>query len=47
MGAQAVVGSARIVADTLEDLNDLYCDPRGRADGRECDEGERPRRRDY
>ena len=45
MGAQAVVGSARIVADTLQDLNDLYCDPRGGSDGRGCEEDERPRRR--
>lgn len=29
MGSQIVVGSARILADTLQDLNDLYCDPRG------------------
>jgi hypothetical protein len=28
VGSQAVVGAARIMADTLEDLNDLYCDPR-------------------
>lgn len=47
MGSQAIVGSARIVADTLQDLNDLYCDPRGGDDGRRCDEDERPRRRDY
>ncbi|HEX8147663.1 MAG TPA: hypothetical protein VF591_10825 [Pyrinomonadaceae bacterium] len=47
MGAQAVVGSARIMADTLQDLNDLYCDPRGGPDGRGCDEDERPRRREY
>ena len=47
MGSQAIVGSARIVADTLQDLNDLYCDPRSSADGRRCDEDERPPRRDY
>lgn len=47
MGSQAVVGSARIVADTLQDLNDLYCDPRSSADGRASDEDERPHRREY
>ena len=48
MGSQVVVGSARVVADTLQDLNDLYCDPRGDARGRDCDEDERPgRRREY
>lgn len=29
MGSEIVVGSARVVADTMQDLNDLYCDPRG------------------
>lgn len=36
MGSQIAVGSARIVADTLEDLNELYCDPRGGP----CERGE-------
>jgi len=35
MGSEIVVGSSRVVADTLQDLNDLYCDPRG---GPECRE---------
>lgn len=34
MGSQIAVGSTRIVADTLEDLNDLYCNPRGGPCGR-------------
>jgi len=34
MGSEVVVGSTRIVADTLQDLNDLYCDPRGGPAGR-------------
>lgn len=29
MGSEIVVGSSRVVSDTLEDLNDLYCNPRG------------------
>ena len=29
MGSEMVVGSTRVVADTLQDLNELYCDPRG------------------
>ena len=29
MGSQLVVGSTQAVATTMEDLNDLYCDPRG------------------
>lgn len=29
MGSELVVGSSRVVADTMQDLNDLYCDPRG------------------
>ena len=32
LGSQIVVGSTRAVATTLEDLNDLYCDPRGGLD---------------
>jgi hypothetical protein len=35
MGSEMVVGSARIMADTLQDLNDLYCDPRGGPESRE------------
>jgi hypothetical protein len=46
MGSQVIVGSTRVLADTLQDLNDLYCDPRGSVDRRSCDdEDERPRRR--
>lgn len=48
LGSQIAVGSTRIVADTLEDLNDLYCNPRGgpcgRGDGGRGD-GERDDRR--
>lgn len=29
LGSQMIVGSTRIVADTLQDLNELYCNPRG------------------
>ena len=32
LGSQILVGSAKSVATTLEDLNDLYCDPRGGQD---------------
>ena len=32
LGSQMVVGSTKAVATTLEDLNDLYCDPRGGLD---------------
>lgn len=46
MGTQAIVGSTRIVADTLQDLNDLYCNPRGGADTDDDDDYEdRGRRR--
>jgi hypothetical protein len=32
LGSQLIVGSTQAVATTLEDLNDLYCDPRGGSD---------------
>lgn len=38
-GSEAVVGSARIFADTLQDLNDLYCNPRGARDSERTVEG--------
>ena len=32
MGSQIVVGSTQALAKTMEDLNDLYCDPRAGSD---------------
>jgi hypothetical protein len=32
LGSQVIVGSTQAVATTLEDLNDLYCDPRAGSD---------------
>jgi hypothetical protein len=32
LGSQIIVGSTQALATTLEDLNDLYCDPRGGVD---------------
>jgi hypothetical protein len=46
MGSQIVVGSTRIMADTLEDLNDLYCNPRNGLDNRRPRQGERRSGRD-
>jgi hypothetical protein len=46
MGTQIVVGSARIVSDTLEDLNDLYCNPRGSLDDSRGSQGRRRSNRD-
>ena len=37
-GSEAIVGSTRIMADTLQDLNDLYCNPRGGKDRQAADE---------
>lgn len=46
MGSQVVVGSARVMADTLQDLNDLYCNPRGGSDGRRRNHNQRDTSRD-
>ena len=32
LGSQVIVGSTQALATTLQDLNDLYCDPRGGSD---------------
>ena len=46
LGSQIAVGSTRIVSDTLEDLNDLYCNPRGGSCGRGDDDDRRSDRYD-
>ena len=38
-GSEAIVGSTRILANTLEDLNDLYCNPRGEKDPQQPSDG--------
>ena len=34
MGSEFAVGTTRVMADTLEDLSDLYCAPKGDVDSR-------------
>ena len=43
LGSQLVVSSTKTLATTLEDLNNLYCDPRG---GRDRSEDCKSDRRD-
>jgi hypothetical protein len=35
LGSQLIVSSTKTLATTLEDLNEIYCDPHGRRDRKE------------
>lgn len=41
MTSEIVVGTSRVLANTLEDMSDLYCDPKGGSDKQKSRSSER------